>query len=78
MSEPKSDKWLIWSIEHGAWWKPDRNGYTSKFKEAGRYTYEEALELVTHANWNLWNLDKAKGNKARNNMPYEAMVQDDS
>lgn len=25
-----SDKWLIWSIEHEAWWKQDADGYTDK------------------------------------------------
>lgn len=42
--------WLIWSIEHGKWWAPNQNGYTKDRAHAGRYTYDEALEIVTSAN----------------------------
>jgi hypothetical protein len=43
-------KWLIWSNEHGGWWKPRELGYTHTRSEAGRYDFERALEIVTHAN----------------------------
>lgn len=42
--------WLIWSIEHNGWWKPNSHGYTGSIDEAGRYTYEEALQIVKDAN----------------------------
>lgn len=44
------NNWLIWSIEHEGWWKPGRRGYTQSREEAGRYTFEEASEIVASAN----------------------------
>lgn len=44
------NKWLIYSEEHGGWWKPASNGYCRSRKEAGRYTFEEAKEIVEGAN----------------------------
>lgn len=32
---------LIWSLRHKAWWKPQAKGYTNKRSEAGRYTVED-------------------------------------
>lgn len=46
-------EWLIWSIEHSAWWKPNHNGYTKKREEAGRYTFHEACKIVREGNINL-------------------------
>jgi len=40
-------QYLIWSFEHRAWWGPDRCGYTTDIERAGRYTKEEAGEIVT-------------------------------
>lgn len=56
-------KWLIWSIEHGAWWMPAHNGYTTSRDLAGRYGYEAALEIVEGANIGL------------NDVPNEAMIE---
>lgn len=42
--------WLIWSLEHGAWWAPQRNGYTRDPRAAGRYSRAEALDIVRDAN----------------------------
>ncbi len=42
--------YLIWSIEHTAWWRPDGWGYTSSLAEAGRYEREEAERIVRSAN----------------------------
>ncbi len=42
--------YLIWSIEHGAWWRPDRRGYTRHLDEAGRYPHVDALEILDDAN----------------------------
>lgn len=39
-------KYLIWSIEHGMWWKPYEMGYTKDIYSAGRYTAEEAVEIL--------------------------------
>lgn len=41
--------YLIWSNEHRAWWKPHRQGYTKRVKDAGRYSEAEVLEICTDA-----------------------------
>ncbi len=55
-------EWLIWSIEHNAWWKPNENGYTQERDEAGKYTFGQACSIVKIANINS------------NNAPNEAMI----
>lgn len=42
--------WLIWSNEHGRWWKPQRWGYTPIIGEAGRYRKQVADKIVQDAN----------------------------
>lgn len=42
--------YLIWSNEHGRWWKPGRMGCTAIIGEAGRYSREEAEQICTEAN----------------------------
>lgn len=46
MSEPR---YLIWSNEHCAWWRPARRGYTGVIEWAGVYGEEEAREIVERA-----------------------------
>jgi hypothetical protein len=41
---------LVWSEEHGAWWRPGRAGYTRSIREAGRYSLDEAAAIVENAN----------------------------
>lgn len=48
-----NQKYLIWSNEHGSWWKPARHGYTDNIKEAGHYDHSEALEICMDANINF-------------------------
>jgi hypothetical protein len=43
-------KWLIWSIEHDAWWAQDSCGYTKDKDTAGRYDFGEAVDIVMSAN----------------------------
>ena len=43
-------KYLIWCYERGMWWKPNSNGYTTNLHEAGRYSEEEATQIVNNAN----------------------------
>lgn len=43
-------EFVIWSIEHDAWWRPGKCGYTCKLEEAGRYAREEAAAIVEGAN----------------------------
>lgn len=42
--------WLIWSIEHDAWWAPNRHGYTRDRILAGRYSQQEARAIVRDSN----------------------------
>ncbi len=58
--------WLIWSIEHNAWWKPAACGYTKNRADAGRYTFDEATAIVKDANF------------ACNETPNEAMILDET
>jgi hypothetical protein len=44
------DRWLIWSYEHDAWWRPGSWGYTRELAEAGRYSAAEAERIVARAN----------------------------
>ena len=41
---------VIWSIEHNAWWAPDRHGYVRDVLRAGRYPRHEARAIVHDAN----------------------------
>ena len=43
--------YLIWSEEHGAWWKANKTGYTRFIREAGRYSLEEAIDIVRQGNF---------------------------
>lgn len=47
----KSEKaFMVWSIEHDAWWAPNHSGYVQDPKEAGRYSFDEAIDIVQGAN----------------------------
>ena len=43
-------RFVIWSIEHNAWWRPGWLGYTEVLAEAGRYGEVEADEILKRAN----------------------------
>jgi len=43
------DRYLIWSNEHRAWWRPGGYGYTAVLLEAGRYSREKALHICRDA-----------------------------
>src|SRR5216110_1061946 len=58
--------WLIWSSDYGGWSKPNRHGYTNRLADAGRYSFDEALEIIQDAN---------AGMSARN-FPSETMCPD--
>jgi hypothetical protein len=45
-----SEWYVIWSIEHTAWWAPHRRGYVRDVLRAGRYARSEAREIVRDAN----------------------------
>lgn len=41
-----TDKVLIWSNEHSAWWRPNSQGYAINLACAGLYERAEAEEIV--------------------------------
>ena len=43
------ETYLIWSIEHRAWWRPGRMGYTIWLDAAGVYSRDEAMQIVDDA-----------------------------
>ena len=44
-------KWLLRSEKHaGMWWNPGCLGYTVSKELAGRYTFDEALEITLKSN----------------------------
>jgi hypothetical protein len=53
--DPEIITYLIWSNEHGRWWRPNKAGYTSRISAAGRYRQDEACAIVDDANRHLPN-----------------------
>lgn len=45
---PDQAKFLIWSYRNRQWWKPEQAGYTLDTKQAGRYDFNEAADIVLH------------------------------
>jgi hypothetical protein len=45
-----SERWLIWSNEHRAWWRPAGHGYTTATHQAGMFSRDEAEAIVRDAN----------------------------
>lgn len=43
-------KFLIYSVEHRAWWKKGNFGYTSHISLAGVFTYSEAIDICNKSN----------------------------
>lgn len=41
----ESQTWLVWSIEHDAWWGPNHSSYYTDINAAGRYSLEEAIGI---------------------------------
>lgn len=44
------DDWLVWSEEHGSWWRAGQRGYTTSILQAGMYTRVQADRIVREAN----------------------------
>lgn len=45
------DQYLVWSEEHGRWWRPAAQGYTSSIAEAGIYSKQQADMICRDANF---------------------------
>lgn len=43
-------RYVIWSIEHQAWWPITRHGYVETLAAAGRFSETEAVGIVMDAN----------------------------
>lgn len=43
-------EFLIWNYERGMYWRPGCMGYTSLKEEAGRYTFQQAIDICVEAN----------------------------
>lgn len=43
-------RFWIYSQEHAAWWKPNWQGYTRDFVQAGTYSIEDAKRILESAN----------------------------
>lgn len=69
----ENTKWIIWSIEHGAWWRPESRGYCVELAGAGVYSYEEAVKIVTGANF-IFTLLTPQTYDPKLNTPHEAMI----
>lgn len=67
VEEATENRYLIWSFEHDAWWRPASIGYTKNRTEAGEYSFKEAMKIVLGANIHFSSQDPDK-------MPNEAMV----
>jgi hypothetical protein len=50
MDAPVTREYLIWSMEHDAWWRPGEMGYTPVLREAGQYSETRARAIVQRAN----------------------------
>jgi hypothetical protein len=50
-----SERYLVWSNEHMAWWRPDSMGYTRNIANAGTYARSDAMEISqkasSHIDW---------------------------
>lgn len=49
-SEANAPAYLIWSNEHGMWWKPGERGYTTLTHQAGRYSEADVERILAKAN----------------------------
>jgi hypothetical protein len=53
--QPLADKgatmeYVIWSVEHHAWWRPGRTGTCVNLLDAGRFPKDDAERIVHRAN----------------------------
>jgi hypothetical protein len=46
-----ANPYVVWSIEHKAWWGPNHAGYTTSLDKAGRYSREDAVKISNGRCW---------------------------
>lgn len=63
-----ADDCLIWSNEHMRWWGPNECGYVNRIDEAGRYSYDRAIQIVHNAQAGRQNM--------RDHVPPEIVVRE--
>lgn len=64
-SKAVCEKFYIWSMEHGAYWRPEGAGYTYSLKDAGLYSRKTCDQVLFNANWGQIRAGEA---------PHEAMI----
>lgn len=64
----EEQEFYIWSWEHSAWWAPEAKGYVRSIENAGKYSYEGAVQICLGANYEFNHANKGKI------MPMEGMV----
>lgn len=64
MDTHTENKYLVWSNEHNAWWRPSSSGYTNHIANAGRYGRDEAMKICKGANFTF----------AKGQLPFEIPV----
>ena len=52
-----ADNYLVWSHEHGMWWRANRHGYSRSVSDAGRYSRDEAIKICALARNGIGDLD---------------------
>lgn len=74
MRANEETRWNIWSIEHNAWWGPNHRGYVEDVTAAGVYTYQQAIDIVEGANYNLRVKSANEAFNKKLHTPNEAMI----
>lgn len=59
-----NDCYIIWSIEHDAWWNWGERGYVNSRAAAGHYSFDRAIQIVQSGNYACHDINK----------PNEAMI----
>jgi hypothetical protein len=44
-----NDPYLVWSNEHGGWWKAGGWGYSTGLNEAGHFSRDQAIRICRNA-----------------------------
>ena len=53
MAEAERDAYVVWSHEHGCWWRANFAGYTTDVRHAGVYARAEAIS-ISHRGRDGW------------------------